>query len=112
MSFRKREITSMVLFAIYAFFFASANLCYHSHQTADSRIVHSHPWSDKVHNHTANGLLLVKVLATSAYEQSPTLVLAEPVPAHHFTVASVSPKKAILTPYGCTFSLRAPPSMI
>ena len=44
---RFRQLSSVVMLVVYAFFFASTNLFYHSHQLADSKVVHSHPFSDR-----------------------------------------------------------------
>lgn len=67
---RSRLYSSLVLLAIYAFFFASTNLFYHSHQIENMKIVHSHPWSGGNHAHSTGQILLINIISAQIYEQS------------------------------------------
>lgn len=60
---RFRQLSSVVMLVVYAFFFASTNLFYHSHQLADSKVVHSHPFSDRFHSHSSSQVLTLEALS-------------------------------------------------
>lgn len=106
---RLKQTIGLLLLVAYAFFFASANLCYHSHQLADGTIVHSHIFfGGQHHNHTAGQLQIIDQLNTTSYEE------AEPVSVQliqsDFCELLVAREVVALqlTPI-YNFSLRAPP---
>jgi len=61
------------LMVVFAFFFASTNLCVHTHDGLNGRIVHSHPWSGKSHSHTGAQFQLISNLSVNTYDSSSVL---------------------------------------
>lgn len=107
---RKRIIAGIVLAAVYAFFFASTNLFYHSHIISDVKIVHSHPWSGAAHSHNAEQISLIEVLDSAVYQETEATVIPGPIPETFFRVAAIAHVAAPIQPTILTFSLRAPPA--
>lgn len=64
---RTRTIGGMLL-AIFLSFYCSNHLFWHTHDTGDSKIVHSHPFSNSSHSHTAPQILTIGVLGDSALD--------------------------------------------
>lgn len=65
----RRKTYSVLLFLLYAVFFASGNFFYHSHELNGVRIVHSHLWSG-AHNHTAAQFSFIEAVGTSAFRNA------------------------------------------
>lgn len=65
-----RKFIGLVLVAVYALFFASTHFFYHSHQFADFKLVHSHPFNNAGHSHTANQIALFSLLDSESYQDS------------------------------------------
>ena len=61
---KRNRIFAIFLLLLYTFFFVSTNLFVHSHQGPTYKIVHSHPWSGKTHNHSANEFQLISLLSS------------------------------------------------
>ena len=106
-----KKIVGVLMLAVYAFFFASTNLFYHSHQFENFKIVHSHA-GDKSQNHTASQLLLIEALSTDNYEGTSDIIVPEIFDVYSAIVTSANYEgfvPALL--YDCN-SLRAPPAWI
>ncbi len=106
---RFRQIVSFLLLVVYATFFASVHLCYHTHQLANGEIVHSHLYGDKIHNHNSAQLQFIDQLTTATY-QAADLVEAQQFNPEFSEVIIIAPEAghqllAAILPY----SLRAPP---
>ena len=107
---RSRKVIGLVLVVVYAFFFASTNFFYHSHQLADFKLVHSHPFSNAGHSHTANQIVLIQVIDSAVYEESSAVAAPSDLPLplveeklQWHAVPHVSPSVH-------SVSLRAPPA--
>ncbi len=106
---RFKQIVSFLLLVIYATFFASAHLCYHTHQLANGEIVHSHLYGDKIHNHNSAQLQFIDQLTTAPY-QSADLVEVEPFVPEFSEFIIIAPEAGYqLLDNILSFSLRAPP---
>ena len=106
---RFKQIVSFLLLVIYATFFASAHLCYHTHQLANGEIVHSHLYGDKIHNHNSAQLQFIDQLTTAPY-QSANLVEVEPFIPEFSECIIIAPEAGyLLLDNILSFSLRAPP---
>ena len=107
---KKRITAGIVLALVYAFFFASTNLFYHSHTISNVRIVHSHPWSGAAHTHSDTQISLIEIFDSSVYAQAELVVIESSVPETIPATESIAP---VGKPY-CrgTFilSFRAPPA--
>ena len=62
-SVRFRRIAALLLFTLFAFYFTSVNLLYHTHVVDGERITHSHPAPGKHHQHSAKNINLIAQLA-------------------------------------------------
>ena len=106
---RFKQTIGLLLLVIYAMFFASANLCYHSHQLADGTIVHSHLFfGGQHHNHTSGQLQIVDQLNTTCYEEAETIQI-EPVQPEFCELLVAREVVALKLTPKYSFSLRAPP---
>ena len=105
-----RKYTGLFLILVYAFFFASTNLFYHSHQLADYKIVHSHPFSIPGHSHTANQILLIDLIDSADFQESAELSVPDAVPGFSVTVISDKCADDVLSGFNFYYSLRAPPA--
>ena len=105
-----RKYTGLFLILVYAFFFASTNLFYHSHQFADYKLVHSHPFSIPGHSHTANQILLIDFTDSADFQESAELSV--PGAILGFSVLGIYGDIAddILCGINFSYSLRAPPA--
>ncbi|MDO5442829.1 MAG: hypothetical protein Q4G10_04100 [Bacteroidia bacterium] len=106
-----RKSIGVILIAVYAFFFASTNFFYHSHQLADSRLVHSHPFSSANHSHTANQIVLINILDSAVYEESTAIAAPDIIPARQHVEISKPTVEPVLDGSFIHFSLRAPPAV-
>ncbi|MBQ0150085.1 MAG: hypothetical protein KBT08_05650 [Bacteroidales bacterium] len=105
-----RKYIGIFLVLVYAFFFASTNLFYHSHQLADSKLVHSHPFSIPGHSHTATQILLIELTDTADYQASAELSAPDAAPGMFCPEISDSCTEAVLSGVLFFYSLRAPPA--
>lgn len=105
-----RKYTGLFLIAVYAFFFASTNFFYHSHQLEDCKLVHSHPFSIPGHSHTTSQILLINLLNSADYQESAELSVPEAMPGLSCQEISGNRSDAILSGVFLTYSLRAPPA--
>lgn len=105
-----KQTISLLLLVVYAFFFASANLFYHSHEDADGNIVHSHIfWGHKAHSHTTAQLQIIDQLSTSSYDNADQIEIQQLLP-EYFEVITASREVAALSQgLEYSFSLRSPP---
>lgn len=106
---KRRRLLGIFLLTVYAFFFASTNLFVHSHEGPGSKIVHSHPFNGKAHDHTAGQILLINALACDNCLTAESTMAPEPVTAWcHKTLACL-----VFTPLSnravLVTALRAPP---
>ena len=70
MSRRFSKVSSVILLVLFAFFFASTNLFFHTHEGLSGKIVHSHPWGAKSHNHTGAQFQTISMLSANIFEMS------------------------------------------
>lgn len=106
---RIKQTIGLLLLVIYAMFFASANLCYHSHQLADGTVVHSHIFfGGQHHNHTAGQLQIIDQLNTANYEEAESVQIQPAHPEYCELLVAREVVALPLTPI-YNFSLRAPP---
>ena len=105
-----RKYFGLFLVAVYAFFFASTNLFYHTHQIADFILVHSHPFSGAGHSHTADQVLLIDAIDSSIYQESSAISAPDMIPALPCLVISMGREADVLSAPTFPFSLRAPPA--
>ena len=105
-----RKYTGLLLLLVYAFFFASTNFFYHTHQLADCKLVHSHPFSAPDHSHTAGQILLIGLIDSADLLESAELSTPETI--YGFSVPEISDKRVddVLSGFNRFYSLRAPPA--
>ena len=107
---RCRKFTGIALAVVYAFFFASTTLFYHSHQLADFKLVHSHPFTSGGHSHTAGQIILIDIVDSAVYQGVSQVSVSEPVPVQPDIELSVRYFEPALAPVFFLFSLKAPPA--
>ena len=105
-----RKYSGLFLILVYAFFFASTNLFYHSHQLADYKLVHSHPFSIPGHSHTANQILLIDLIDSADFQESAELSVPDAVPGFSCPENMGNSTEVILSGVIFSYSLRAPPA--
>ena len=105
-----RKYIGLFLILVYAFFFASTNFFYHTHQLADYKLVHSHPFSIPGHSHTASQILLIDLIDSADLLESAELSVPDAISG--FSVPEISDKCAedVLSGFNFDYSLRAPPT--
>ncbi len=108
--FRFRKFISLTLVVVYAFFLASTTMFYHSHQLADFKLVHSHPFTSHGHTHTAGQILLIDIVDSAAYKESPTMSVPVCAPVAADPDLFVRYVEPVLAPVFFLFSLKAPPA--
>ncbi|MCQ2177940.1 MAG: hypothetical protein MJY42_03525 [Bacteroidales bacterium] len=105
-----RKYIVVFLTVVYAFFFASTNLFYHTHHLVNSVLVHSHPFSGAGHTHTASQLVLIDAVDSSVYQGSVLQTVPEFVPTAFGSELCLNPITPVLSTRALSFSLRAPPA--
>ena len=106
---RFRKISSVLLLVLYATFFASTNLCVHSHDVEGVHIVHSHLGGGSQHSHTASQLQTINYLGCERFVAAEALASVAG-PCLLFCEDFESPlREAVITFSGESHSLRAPP---
>lgn len=106
---RFSKIAGILMLSLYAFFFASTNLFFHTHEGPYSKIVHSHPWSGKSHSHSSSEIQLINILSLTSCLASE--VCEEPDPYTTILEDSLiySRFTSVLPQHHRTAGLRAPP---
>lgn len=105
-----RKYFGLFLVAVYAFFFASTNLFYHTHQIADYILVHSHPFSGSGHSHTADQVLLIDAVDSAIYQESSVISAPDMIPELPRLVISLGRETDVFSTHIFSISLRAPPA--
>ena len=105
-----RKYSGLFLILVYAFFFASTNLFYHSHQLADYKLVHSHPFSIPGHSHTANQILLIDLIDSADFQESAELSVPDAVPGFSCPEIMGNSTEVVRSGVIFSYSLRAPPA--
>ena len=77
MNRRFSKFSSVVLLVLFAFFFASTNLFVHTHEDISGKIVHSHPWSAKSHNHTSAQFQAISILSANIFDLSASVDVSD-----------------------------------
>ena len=105
-----RKYTGLFLILVYAFFFASTNFFYHTHQLADGKLVHSHPFSIPGHSHTAGQILLIDSVDSADFQESAELSVPDAISG--FPVPEICDicTEDVLSGTSFSYSLRAPPA--
>ncbi len=104
-----RKFISLTLVVVYAFFLASTTMFYHSHQLADFKLVHSHPFTSHGHTHTAGQILLIDIVDSAAYKESSSMSVPVSIPVAADPDLFVRYVEPVLAPVFFLFSLKAPP---
>ena len=104
-----RKISAVALLALYAIFFASTNLCIHSHDIGGVHVVHSHLGGGASHSHTASQIQTITVFNTEAFVSSQCISAGDLCFAATVENCSIAYQDAILPANYKTHSLRAPP---
>jgi len=105
-----RKIVSVLLLFVYAAYFASTNLCYHTHLLANGKIVHSHPfWGAKGHSHSSGQLHTIDLLCHTPYSEGEEARVQEILPAYFIFLEFAPVAVDLLRISSHLFSLRAPP---
>ena len=105
-----RKYTGLFLILVYAFFFASTNFFYHTHQLADHKLVHSHPFSIPGHSHTAGQILLIDLIDSADLMESAELSAPNAIPGFSCPEFSDNYAEKVLSGFNFYYSLRAPPA--
>ncbi|MDD5950389.1 MAG: hypothetical protein PUC53_00745 [Bacteroidales bacterium] len=106
------KIQSVLSLLLFAFFFASTNLFTHVHDGPEGRVVHSHPWSAKSHNHSDGQFQLIQLLSNSIFESSEQDYPDSPKPRLVAEV-QVVPDNGVIPAFSHhIIGLRAPPSLL
>lgn len=108
---KRRKIIGLFLLVVYAYFFASTNFFYHSHQLANSKIVHSHPFNGK-HAHTPGQIFVIGLFDAAVYQKSSDITVPDIVPLLACLEIPLRPEKDVFSCSVFSFSLRAPPAML
>ncbi|MCQ2155415.1 MAG: hypothetical protein MJY55_06355 [Bacteroidales bacterium] len=112
MSRRFSKVSSIILLVLFAFFFASTNLFFHTHEGLSGKIVHSHPWSAKSHNHTCAQFQAISILSANIFDLSASMELSDS--PQRTLIASAYPDYCVVATGGhpVTISLRGPPMFV
>lgn len=94
---------------LFAFFFASTNLFTHVHEGEEGRIVHSHPWSAKSHNHTDAQFQIIQLLSGNSFREEENERLEVPYFFIEREVSYPLPEIHISKIFHHVLGLRAPP---
>ena len=112
MSRRFSKVSSVILLVLFAFFFASTNLFFHTHEGLSGKIVHSHPWSAKSHNHTDAQFQAISMLSANIFEMSAPADIPA-ISLLYLTDSGYSEYVAVVrTVHPGTLSLRGPPDVL
>lgn len=109
---RFSRVSGIVLFVLFAFFFASTNLCIHTHEGPHGKIVHSHPWSGKSHNHSSSQFQLISLLSATAYSAPSTVDHIEPPCAQTIILEFRESDKALSSFKPGAYYVRGSPAFI
>lgn len=109
---RYGKYAGLFLMVVYAFFFASTNLFYHTHQGEDFKLVHSHPFSGAGHSHTSNQVLLIDAVDSSIYQESPDVAAPDYILTPWCVEIAQCLKETVESCLVTLFSLRAPPAVL
>lgn len=105
-----RRNISILLLAVYAFVFASTNFFYHSHQSANGIIAHSHiSLGRTAHSHSLGQFQLIDQLNHMPYEGADNIEIQEVLPIYGRHIEVLRDAAAPLGHPELSFSLRAPP---
>ena len=105
-----RKYTGLFLILVYAFFFASTNFFYHTHQLADHKLVHSHPFSIPGHSHTADQILLIDLIDSADLLESAELSVPDAISGFSIPEYNDNAAEDTLCGSDLFYSLRAPPA--
>lgn len=94
---------------VYAYFFASTNFFYHTHQLANSKIVHSHPFHGQTHTHTPGQIFVISLFDAAVYQKSSDITVPDIVPLLFCQEMPPHSDKYVSAGDVFSFSLRAPP---
>ena len=112
MSRRFSKISSIILLVLFAFFFASTNLFFHTHEGLSGKIVHSHPWSAKSHNHTSAQFQAISILSANIFDISASVDVSDCPQRPLIESAYPDYCPAIMGIHPGTISLRGPPMSV
>lgn len=94
---------------VYAFFFASTNLCYHSHEISGEKIIHSHMGYGYSHDHSNNQIQILEIISASVTDCPDTIILPDNSYAFSEVVAVLFVESRLGLIQSDGFYLRAPP---
>lgn len=103
------KYSSVLMLLVFAFFFASTNLFTHVHYGEEGRIVHSHPWSAKSHNHTDAQFQTIQLLSANLFQSQEEFHLDIPYLYAEVLISFPLPEIHISTLIHHVLGLRAPP---
>lgn len=107
-----RKFIGISLVVVYAMFFASTNFFYHSHHFADFKLVHSHPFNNAGHSHTANQIALIALVDSEIYQESAIVTAPAFVPVQLGDEICRLYDGQLVCASLQSVSLRAPPALV
>ena len=112
MSKRFPRVSSIILLVLFAFFFASTNLFFHTHEGISGKIVHSHPWSAKSHNHTGAQFQAISLLSANIFDLSDSVDRVDCPQCPLIETAHFDKSASIAGVHPGAISLRGPPMSV
>ena len=110
---RKRvKYSGALLLLLFAFFFASANCFPHVHEGEGGRIVHSHPWSAKSHNHSDAQFQTIQILSVFTFQNQEALLQQTPYLVEEVAICSPLSSITARNLIHHVLGLRAPPASL
>lgn len=106
---RHLKYKSALALVLFAFFFASTNLFPHVHEGPEGRIVHSHPWSGKAHNHSDSEIQLLQIFSANIYLYSGHVEFVTAESPSFPVIPVLTLPEVVQTVFHHVLGLRAPP---
>lgn len=107
-----KQSINILLLVVYAIFFASANLFYHSHRFKEGNVVHSHiAWGHKAHHHSATQLHVIDQLNNTTFDKVAPTDIHQPFTQYLADNAPIKEVVAHVQNAAHAISLRAPPTL-
>jgi len=109
---RVKQILTHILLLLFVTYYSSITLFWHSHHLGNTTIVHSHPFNNTQHSHTAAQYDLIKGLSeTAGFVDFAALIVALALKAksHLFDPNSISKS---LQQFKTVWNRRGPPAYL
>ena len=105
------KIFNILMLVLYLGYFASSSFFVHQHRQKDVTIVHSHPYKDARHGHSAAQLQLINILQDRTSTEAVDFSLPECAQQQHNIIKATEPYKSSPVCNVAVPQLRAPPML-